>query len=202
MEDLKMQEPTSIDFKPVKKHTPRDIKNLGHISEFEISRIESIEGSIAESHRLGIRFDDSINDENESPTILYINSLKFQNHKEALEILEINKHELSLQHKEVFLYLAIIYKAYNILNDISNTFDDFEEAQMSDSEAETIDLPADPNDYLTNKEDMDNLMNHAFKRSLRLSLTKVIEIIIKNEGSSLKINKLELDTMYKLDIRL
>ena len=107
------------------------------------------------------------------------------------------------QYKEIVIYLALTYNLHENLESIFELFDTLDlKDTVTERDTDFTDLPNDPNKYLNDEDNMKRLVNAAFKGSVKLKFSKVIDIILKKDSKRLKILKEDLKVIYKMNQNL
>ena len=107
------------------------------------------------------------------------------------------------QYKEIVIYLALTYNLHENLESIFELFDTLDlKDTVTERDTDFTDLPNDPNEYLNDEDNMKRLVNAAFKGSVKLKFSKVIDIILKKDSKRLKISKEDLKVIYKMNQNL
>ena len=107
------------------------------------------------------------------------------------------------QYKEIVIYLALTYNLHENLESIFELFDTLDlKDTVTERDTDFTDLPNDPKEYLNDEDNMKRLVNAAFKGSVKLKFSKVIDIILKKDSKRLKILKEDLKVIYKMNQNL
>jgi len=194
----KADAPTSVkdtSVVPMNSHGKTE-RALGHDSECEMTDKGLGEMNLFKDQDPSIYNDDSPDLEDMTPTEEYLFALKDKDYERGEEILNDARRSVDSNYREIYIYLAVYYQAHDHFSKIVDIFDAFDSKMDSDSDAETVVLPNDPQAYVDSQDDYDNLVKHAIKKAIRLELKLVIEAIVKNEKSKVLIPKEELAKIY------